>query len=260
MKSLAWQLQFSMGYEIFFALPGKIATFRTNNLSIFIVAVMGYMAIDMSFKIVAARTMKKKIQQAMLLIDEARANETVVDEDDGEQVNPATDKDEEKSMMQDMQDLPVISSTAENDEHTLNFGTTPLKVYSRQDQFNNVNFIPRAMEQTAAKLANALSKGSLRGSRSLSSLRTGESQRSLKVAPIETAQRSHVRIDEGAMVGRIHQRPMNMITPPPAARTARTEKIYDKGDDDNGSLDLSSMKPVTTSEVGNKRRVSDCFN
>ncbi|KAJ3412474.1 hypothetical protein HDV05_000676, partial [Chytridiales sp. JEL 0842] len=180
MRTLAWQLQFSMGYEIFFSLPGKIITFRTSNNTIFIVSVFFYCFIDMGFRIFSAIGMKKRIQLVVEAVAEAAAeeekrtranphiasaNEVKVHGDDDDDWEPDFEK------RSSTKNIPALLTEDFPD---------PVKVFNRDDMDNTV---PNQTIDIAVEIAKSLSLATLSAGKSLASLRG--SKASLKVGPLD---------------------------------------------------------------------------
>ncbi|KAJ3412491.1 hypothetical protein HDV05_000694 [Chytridiales sp. JEL 0842] len=167
MRTLAWQLQFSMGYEIFFSLPGKIITFRTSNQTVFIVSVFFYCIVDMGFRIMAAINMKKRIALAMEAVQEAvteeneriRANSIAVANqivEDDEESEPAEIKDLTSNVRDSVPKL--LTEPLPN----------PVKIFDKSDKENTIEnhtikFVTEVSEGLAKTLSTSLNN--LRGSK-----------------------------------------------------------------------------------------------
>ncbi|KAJ3411848.1 hypothetical protein HDV05_001637 [Chytridiales sp. JEL 0842] len=220
-KALAWQLQFSMGYEILFALPGKIVTFRTTNMATFVIAVILYMVIDMAFRVMQARSMKKRIELATTIAAEAAATTANQEEEDKLLAGA-----ERKSRVAPLELLGDDGD--ENNPFTADVKDMKMKVYSKKDTKNNMNFVPRAVERAAVDLIKSFSASSLSKKKSSDESASSKSSNLMNRSADKTA--IDINDDETgeatSFTVQIYE--SENVTPPAPALVNDTEKTFER--------------------------------
>ncbi|KAJ3410727.1 hypothetical protein HDV05_003447 [Chytridiales sp. JEL 0842] len=63
MDAVSWQIQFSIGYETLFSIPGILITFRHRDIGVYTRTVFGYMFVDMGFRIYSAYMLRMRLRK-----------------------------------------------------------------------------------------------------------------------------------------------------------------------------------------------------